>query len=243
MSQPTYEPGPLFITGGTGYVGSRLIPRLLERGHEVRVLARKGSTGKLPPGCRIIDGNPLDSRTFAKQVTGASTFVQLVGVAKPAPWKGAAFRAVDLVSARASLEAAMSAAVRHFVYVSAAHPAPIMKAYIAVRTTFESEIRAAGVPATFIRPWYILGPGHWWPVLLEPIYKLMKFIPATKKAAQRLGLVTIDEMLAVLAWAVEHPSEGVRIIDVPEIRRLARIVHDGSSRNRAVAKRDRRAEP
>jgi len=44
-------------------------------------------------------------------------------------------------------------------------------------------------------------------------------------------------------WAIEHPPEGVRIIDVCEIRRLARIVHDGSSRNRAVAKRDRRAEP
>ena len=224
MSQPTYEPGPLFITGGgTGYVGSRLIPRLLERGHEVRVLARKESTGKLPPGCRIVEGNPLDSRTFAKEVTGASTFVQLVGVAKPAPWKGAAFRAVDLVSARASLKAAASARVRHFVYVSVAHPAPIMKAYIAVRRTCEEEIRAAQVAATFIRPWYILGPGHQWPLLLQPIYKLMTFIPATKEAAQRLGLVTIDEMLAALVWAVEHPPEGVRIIDVPEIRRLGSV--------------------
>jgi uncharacterized protein YbjT (DUF2867 family) len=223
MSQSAYEPGPLFITGGTGYVGSRLIPRLLERGYEVRALARRESTGKLPPGCRIIEGNPLDSRTFAKQVTGARTFVQLVGVPKPAPWKGPAFRAVDLISARASLGAAVSAAVRHFVYVSVAHPAPIMKAYIAVRKTCEAEIRAAGTPATFIRPWYILGPDHWWPLLLQPIYKLMKSIPTTREVAQRLGLVTIDEMLAALVWAIEHPSDGVRIIDVPEIRRLGSV--------------------
>ena len=138
------NPRCVFVTGSTGYVGSRLIPRLLERGYEVRALARKEPTGKLPPGCRIIQGNPLDSRTFATQVTGVDTFVQLVGAAKPAPWKGPAFRAIDLVSARASIEAAASAGVRHFVYVSVAHPAPIMKAYIAVRQGCEEMILVAG---------------------------------------------------------------------------------------------------
>jgi uncharacterized protein YbjT (DUF2867 family) len=89
----------------------------------------------------------LDGRTFAEQVRGSDTFVQLVGVPKPAPWKGPAFRAIDLVSARASIEAATSAGVKHFVYVSVAHPGPIMQAYIAVRRTCEEEIRAAGVAA------------------------------------------------------------------------------------------------
>jgi uncharacterized protein YbjT (DUF2867 family) len=213
----------VFVTGATGYVGRRLIPRLLERGYEVRALARNESTGKLPPGCRIIQGNALDSRTFAAQVTGADTFVQLVGTAKPAPWKGPAFRAIDLVSARASIEAAMSAGVRHFIYVSVAHPAPIMKAYIAVRRSCEEAICAAGLPATFIRPWYILGPGHRWPLLLLPAYKVMEFIPSRREAARRLGLVTIEDMLRVLVWAIEHPPEGIRIIDVSEIRRLGSV--------------------
>jgi uncharacterized protein YbjT (DUF2867 family) len=223
MNQPARHPRVLFLTGGTGYVGSRVIPLLLERGYEVRALARKESTDKLPPGCRLVEGSPLDSRTFADQVTGASTFVQLVGAAKPAPWKGPAFRAIDLISTRASLEAATSAGVKHFVYVSVAHPAPIMKAYIAVRRTCEEEIREAKVPATFIRPWYILGPGHWWPCLLLPAYKFMELIPSTSEAAQRLGLVTIDEMLLALVWAIEHPPERIRIIDVPEIRRLGSV--------------------
>ena len=242
MSPPDH-PRSVFIPGATGYVGRRLIPLLLERGHEVRGLARKGSAARLPVGCRIVEGDALESRTFAEQVRGVDTLVQLVGVAKPAPWKGPAFRVIDLVSAQASLQSAMSAHVKHFVYVSVAQPAPIVKAYIEVRRTCDEAIRAAGIPATFIRPWYILGPGHWWPYLLLPAYKLLERIPSTSESAQRLGLVTIDEVITTLVWAVEHPPEGVRIIDVPEIRRLARIVHDGSSRNRAVAKRDRRAEP
>ena len=215
------RPQRIFMTGATGYVGSRLVPQLLEQGYEVRALARKESTGRLPAGCRIIEGDPLKRGTFVEGVRGADTFVQLVGVPKPAPWKGPAFRAIDLVSAQVSLEAAASAGVKHFVYVSVAHPAPIMKAYIAVRRTCEEAIRAAGLPATLIRPWYILGPGHRWPLMLLPAYKVMSLFSSTREAAARLGLVTIDDMLATLVWAIEHPPEAVRIIDVPEIRRLA----------------------
>jgi uncharacterized protein YbjT (DUF2867 family) len=215
------RPQRIFMTGATGYVGSRLVPQLLERGYEVQALARKESTGKLPAGCRIIEGDPLKRGTFVDGVRGADTFVQLVGVAKPAPWKGPAFRAIDLVSAQVSLEAAASAGVKHFVYVSVAHPAPIMKAYIAVRRTCEEAIHAAGLPATLIRPWYILGPGHRWPLMLLPAYKVMSLFSSTREAAARLGLVTIDDMLAALVWAIEHPPEAMRIIDVPEIRRLA----------------------
>lgn len=216
------KPQRIFMTGATGYVGSRLAARLLESGYEVRALARKESVEKIPAGCRIIEGNPLDNRTFLEKVRGADTFVQLVGVPRPVPWKGPAFRAIDLVSARASIEAAAPAGVRHFVYVSVAHPAPIMKAYIAVRVTCEEAIREAGVPATVIRPWYILGPGHRWPLLSLPTYKVMDLIPSMREAASRLGLVTIDDMLAALVWAIEHPPSTVRIIDVPEIRRLGK---------------------
>ena len=210
----------VFVTGATGYVGSRLVPRLLERGYEVRALIRKESVRKLPGGCRIIEGNALDAETFAGQVLDADTFVQLAGVARPAPWKGRAFRAIDLVSTQASIKAAKSAVVPHFVYVSVAQPAPIMNAYIAVRRTCEELIRAADLPATFLRPWYVLGPGHQWPRLLAPAYRIMRLLPSTREAATRLGLVTIEDMLAALVWAIEHPPSGVRVIDVPEIRRL-----------------------
>ena len=131
------SPRRIFIAGGTGYLGTGLIPQLIRRGHEVSALVRPESAQKLPKGCRPVIGNALDRSTFGLAVKGADTFVQLVGVPKPSPWKGAQFRAIDLVSARASLETAKTAAVNHFVYVSVAHPAPIMKAYIAVRRTCE----------------------------------------------------------------------------------------------------------
>jgi uncharacterized protein YbjT (DUF2867 family) len=208
----------VFIAGGTGYVGQRLIHLLLARGHTVRGLARAGSETKLPATCVPVIGNALDPETYKRQIQPSDTFVQLVGVAHPSPAKGSQFRSIDLVAGRGAVEAAKFAGVRHFIYVSVAHPAPMMKDYIAVRTEVEEQIRASGLNATILRPWYVLGPGHRWPYALIPLYKLAEMIPATRAGATRLGLVTLPQMVQALAAAVENPPAGVRVVEVPEIR-------------------------
>ena len=70
-----------------------------------------------------------------------------------------------------------------------------------------------------MRPWYVLGPGHRWPIVLAPLYALLRAFPATRDGAERLGLVTREEMIAMLLDAVAHPPTGVRIVEVPEICR------------------------
>lgn len=208
----------IFITGGTGYIGSRLIPPLLARGHRVKALVRKQSQGKLPPGAGRLYGDPLRKDSYADEVSPSDTFVHLIGTPHPSPSKAKQFQEIDLVSIQVATKAARDAGVRHFVYLSIAHPAPAMKAYIAVREQGEAMIRASGIPATFVRPWYVLGPGHWWPYAIVPVYWILERIPNTKESAQRLGLVTIRQMINALVWAVENPATEIRIMDVPQIR-------------------------
>ncbi len=209
----------VFVTGGSGYLGSRLIQRLLNNGHEVTGLTRVKSAPKLPSGCRIVIGDPLVIDSFDDAVRGHDTFVHLVGVGRPAPWKAQAFRDIDLGSVKAGLYAAQRAGVEHFIYVSVAHPAPIMNAYIEVRKEAESRLKMGSIPSTILRPWYVLGPGRQWPLALQPAYRLLERYRATRDFAQRLGLVTVDQMIEALAWAVEHPTKTWRVIGVPEIRR------------------------
>jgi len=211
----------VFVSGGTGYIGQRLIRLLMDRRHSVSAVVRAASAKKLPLGCTPVEGNALKASSFALRIAPAETLVHLVGVSRPAPWKEAEFRAVDLASAKASVEAACQARIQHFVYASVAQPAPVMKSYIRVRAECERIIAGSGMSATFVRPWYVLGPGHWWPVALTPIYRLLEQIPGTREGALRLGLVTIQEMVSALAWAVENPAAGLRIISVPEIRSAA----------------------
>lgn len=199
-------------------MGQRLIPCLLERGHDVRAVVRPGSERKSPSGCTAVTGNALDASSYAQQVSPADTFVQLVGVAHPSPTKAAEFRSIDLPAGLGAVSAAKSAGIRHFIYLSVVHPAPMMHAYIAVRTECEAAIDAAGLNATILRPWYVLGPGHRWPYLLLPIYKIAELIPQTRNGARRLGLVTLEQMLNALTFAVENPVQGKRVLGVPEIQ-------------------------
>lgn len=206
----------VFVTGGTGYLGRPFIRELIARGHEVRALVRPASAGRVPEGAEAVDGDALGD--FAASIPPADTLVHLVGTPHPGPHKARQFRTIDLVSIRASVAAAKRAAVRHLVYVSVAHPAPAMHAYIAVREEGEALIAASGLSATILRPWYVLGPGHRWPGVMLPAYWLMERLPWTRDSALRLGLVGLSQMVAALVSAVENPVEGVRFAGVPEIR-------------------------
>lgn len=212
----------VFVTGGTGYIGQPLIEALLVRGYAVDALVRRGSEGKLPAGTRAVFGDALRAETFQAAVPTGATLVHLVGTPHPGPHKAAAFRRVDLASIRASVAAARHAGVAHIVYVSVAHPAPVMRAYVAVREEGEALVAATGIPATILRPWYVLGPGHWWPYALLPLYALLRRLPSTRAATERLGLVTRPAMLAALVDVVAAPpAAGVRFVEVADIRRAA----------------------
>jgi uncharacterized protein YbjT (DUF2867 family) len=208
----------VFVTGATGYMGRALITALLRRGHGVRALARRQSAQHVPAGAETVVGDALDPGTFADKIPPADTLVHLVGTPHPSPAKAASFRAVDLPSVDAALAAARAARIAHFVYVSVAQPAPVMQAYIAVRREGEARIRASGIPATILRPWYVLGPGHRWPCLLVPFYALGALVPPLRETALRLGLVTIGQMVSALVASIERGPQGERILDVPAIR-------------------------
>jgi len=210
---------PVFVTGATGYLGRPLIAALLARGDDVHALVRRGSESRLPAGARPIIGDALDESTFAGAIPAGATIVHLVGTPHPSPSRAAEFQRVDLGSIRATTTAARRARARHLVYVSVAHPAPVMRAYIAARTQGEALVRSTEIPSTILRPWYVLGPGHYWPYLLVPFYAVLRRVPATRDTAIRLGLVTRREMVAALVHAVANPpASGTRTIEVPEIR-------------------------
>jgi uncharacterized protein YbjT (DUF2867 family) len=214
------NPRDVFVTGGTGYIGTRLIPRLLSRGHRVRALARSGSVGRVPAGAAVVVGDALNPDSFASALRAGDTLVHLVGTPHPSPSKAEEFVRVDLASARATVGAARRAGIAHLVFVSVAQPAPVMHAYVAARAEAERAIAGAGLTATVLRPWYVLGPGHRWPVLLVPIYACARLVPSWRAGAQRLGLVTLPQMIDALVRAVEdRPPAGTRrVLDVPAIR-------------------------
>ncbi|HEV8726188.1 MAG TPA: NAD(P)-dependent oxidoreductase [Candidatus Binatia bacterium] len=214
-------PLDVLVTGGTGYIGQHLIPALLGRGHRVRALARQESLSRVPPGATTVVGDALQVDSVTAAIRSGDTVVHLVGTPHPTPSKADQFEKVDLASIRATVSAAKQVGISHLIYLSVAQPAPIMQAYLWVRALGESMIREARVTATIVRPWYVLGPGRRWPKAIVPLYRIAEMIPATRATAERLGLVTIEQMVNAIVYALEHPpARGQRrTIDVPGIRR------------------------
>ena len=97
----------------------------------------------------------------------------------------------------------------------------VMRAYQDVRIRGEAMIRQARLSATMLRPWYVVGPGHWWPIALLPFYGIAELVPSMRESARRAGLVTIKQMVRAIVAAVESGPTAAepRVLDVHTIRR------------------------
>ena len=121
---------------------------------------------------------------------------------------------------KASADAAAFAQVSQFVYMSVAMAeTSIMKAYQQVRKEGEAYCRSKGFPCAILRPWYVLGPGHLWPILLLPLYGIAKLFPSLREKASALALVTLNQVLTTLIMVIEQPLSSNRILEITDIRK------------------------
>lgn len=208
----------IFITGGTGYIGSRLILMLLDAGYEVHALARSDSLQKLPEKCHKIEGDALNYKSYVNKIPDGCTFIHLIGVAHPSPAKKDEFYKIDLVSIQEAVKAAKEKNVQHFIYLSVAHPAPVMKDFINVRMKGEQLLIESKIKSSFIRPWYVIGPGHYWPYLIMPVFWIFKLLPFTKQTAQRLDFLKLPQMLKCILFSIKNIPQITTAYNVQQIK-------------------------
>lgn len=200
-------------------MGRRLIARLLKSEYQVRALTRMGSEFKLPSGCIPVISDPFNATAFASSIDECSTFIQLLGVSHPGPAKKDLFDKIDFASAAASAAAAKQANCSHFIYVSVAQtPTSIMHDYQQCCAKCEKLIMESSLKVSIIRPWYVIGPGHYWPLLFLPLSKFLEIIPATSAKAKALRLVYLRQMLDMLCYAIEHPPIQQQVFEIKDIR-------------------------
>lgn len=209
----------VFIVGGTGFMGRALSTELRCRGHSVLAMARPGSEKKVAAGVTPITGDPLDRSTYAAHLKPHYVMVSLAGVSHPNPLKSDQFQKIDFICGRESVLAAKEAGISEIIYVSVVQPAPFMGAYAQARAAVEALIRNHGLNATILRVLYVIGPGRRWPLLLKPLYWLLESQSATRAIAQKMGFVSIEQAVNAMVAAIESPASGVRVWDVPAIRR------------------------
>ena len=210
----------IFITGGTGYLGRRIIKKLVQQGHDVTALVTKGSEAKLPAGTRAIIADPFDATTFQQWIPRGAVYIQLPEASLLSSRKKQSSQQSHLRSVKASVNAAVHSGVSHFIYVRVAmFESGNGKNGQSVCREGEAYLQSKGLVCTVIRPWYVLGPGHWWPVLLLPLYGIARIVPSWKQKAEQRSLVTLSQMMDTLLKAIASPPQKLRVFEIKHIKR------------------------
>jgi hypothetical protein len=100
------------------------------------------------------------------------------------------------------------------------YPTKIMKDFQDVRAKGEALLAQSKLKTSFVRPWYVLGPGHWWPILLKPLYLIARLIPSQKEAAKQLDTVTIHQMISTLVLAARTQPVKNCYYEVADMQKL-----------------------
>jgi uncharacterized protein YbjT (DUF2867 family) len=209
MSSPSRE--RVFVTGATGYIGGRLVPRLLRRGVEVVAFGR--SLEKLrarpfasDPRARLVAGDVADETCLVDAMRGATTAYYLVHSMLAA---GGDYAEVDRRLARSFARAAQRASVARIVYLGGlGETGAVLSEHLSSRREVELALASTSVPVTTLRAAMIIGAGS---ASFEILRYLVERLPVmvtpkwVRTECQPIGVEDVLEML-------------VAVLDLPETR-------------------------
>jgi NADH dehydrogenase len=147
------------VIGGTGFVGSYIVDRLVCAGHTPRLLVRPGSAARVehPDRCETVEGDVRDQAALTEAIAGADAVVYLVGLLRELPAHGITFEEMHLRGVERGILAALDQSVRRFVLMSANGVRPDGTAYQRTKYQGEQALRASGLDWTIFRPSVIFG--------------------------------------------------------------------------------------
>jgi uncharacterized protein YbjT (DUF2867 family) len=201
----------VLVTGATGYIGGRLVPRLLDTNYQVVCLAR--DPGQLQgrwPGVEVLAGDLLDARSLETPLRGLDAAYYLVHSMSAGE---AAFPERDRRAAANFAAAARTAGVRHIIYLGGLGTPPL-SAHLASRQEIGRVLRASGIPVTELRAGIVVGSGS---VSFELIRHLVERLPVmvcprwVNTACQPIA---VDDVLRYLVDCLTVPEARGRTLEI-----------------------------
>jgi uncharacterized protein YbjT (DUF2867 family) len=204
----------ILVTGATGYIGGRLVPRLLEERYQVHVLVRDITRlgGRFwADKVKMHQGDVFKSETLTKSMQGVEVAYYFIH----SLYAGSDFHQKDLSAARNFSNAALKAGVRRIIYLGGlGDPQTKLSEHLRSRQHTGEALREAGVPVTEFRAAIIVGSGS---ASFEMIRYLSERVPlmiCPRWVFSRIQPIAIKDVMDYLVAALETPESTGRIIEI-----------------------------
>jgi NADH dehydrogenase len=229
----------VFVTGGTGFVGLRVVLALLEAGAEVTMLVhpdQEDKLGALRQHVHVITGDVWNLPSLRGRSRGHGVVVHLVGSLRAEPARGLTYQQINLVSARNAISMAVSDGVPHFVLLSAAGKPPGVSAeYLRSKREAEDYLRSSGLRWTIVRAPLVFDRGQPGGTFFSAL-SWIGGLPVLRVLIGRRAPLPVDIVAAAIAHAALHPElVRDRRLYAGDLRRLGRAYrHQTNHQERAT---------
>lgn len=192
---------PIYITGGTGFVGTAIQKAL--KGHPVRLLVREGDIGQRNPGATYVTGDVTDAASLTGTMEGCSTVIHLVAIIEE--HDDVTFDRIIRQGTENVIAEAKRAGIDHFILMSALGVRNDSRyPYFFAKYRAEEAVKASGLPWTIFRPSIIFGPGDGFINQLADLVRSLPLVPVAGDGQSLFQPVSVNEVARSFAWAVDH---------------------------------------
>ena len=212
----------VLLTGVSGYVGGRLLPRLEQRGLPVRCLARRPEflSGRVGPKTEIVQGDVLRPETLATALEAVDTAYYMVHSMGSSGSED--FEARDRLGAENFARAARAAGVRRIVYLGGlGDEEGELSPHLRSRHEVGSILRDSGVPAIEFRASIVIGSGSLSFEMLRALVERLPVMVTPRWVHVRAQPIAIGDLLAYLEAALDLETEESRIYEIGGAERVS----------------------
>ena len=206
----------VLVTGGTGFIGPKVVHALRAREHDVRALVRRPERAKTLQawGCELAEGNVTDAESLRRAAEGCEAAVHLVSIIKGPPEE------YDRVMVRGTgnlLAAAKDAGARRVVLMSALGTSEENRRlvpYFAAKWEMEQATAGSGLEHVIFRPSFVFGKdGGVLPMFVRQV-KLAPLTPVVGTGETRLQPIWVEDVAQFFAQAVDAPAAANRSFEI-----------------------------
>lgn len=205
--------GLILVTGGTGYIGGRLLKALEAGRRPVRCLARRPDflQARVGPGTEVVAGDCLDRSTLRSAMAGVHTAYYLVHSMGSA----GKFEEQDRIAAQNFAEAARESGVQLIIYLGGlGEVSPSLSSHLRSRQEVGQLLRQSGLPVIEFRASIVIGSGS---LSFEMIRALVQRLPVMicpRWVSVKAQPIAIEDVVEYLAQALDLPVDGNRVFEI-----------------------------